>query len=634
MTVLERSLAPGNPPVEVPKAPRPTRLRSLTKPIAGLASYLRGAYSLDLRSLALFRVGLALVLIGDLIARACDLTVFYTDWGILPRAALLENFALPERFSIHLMSGQFLFQAVLFVIAGLFALMLLFGIRTRLASFASWFMLISLQMRNPVILQGGDVYLRLLVFIAIFLPLGAMYSVDAALDTTPEEERLARTPVYFSTFGLALMAQISLLYIFAVLLKTAPEWRVNHTAVFYALSIQQMTTPVGRFLLHFPKLLPWLTRGTMIHESSIPALILVPIFAGPARLLAAVLIVVLHTALGLSIRLGHFPYIAGIAALPLVPTWFWNRQIVRKVLPWTSDDRNSGAGTQILYDGQCAFCYKAVRILCSFLLLPAATLIPAQDFSATELEMQQRKSWIVVGPDGQRCYKWQGFVELVALSPAFSWLAPLLRTSLLARIGDRFYEAIERNRTTLSAVTDWIKPRRLNLRPSLIVTLSGLFFIVYVSFWNISSITSKSFQPGGETIGLVLAIDQRWDMFSPNPLTYDGWYVIEGELRDGTHVNVLHPESPVSYEKPASIADQYKDERWRKYLMNLSLGDYRAYRLYYGRYLCRSWNIGRWPKDSGALERFDIYFMGRQNSISDPNRPYSKDLLWHHECFK
>lgn len=634
MTVLERTLITGKPPAQMPKAPRPNPLRILVRPVIGLLSYLRGAYSLDLRSLALFRIGLALVLIGDLIARACDLTVFYTDWGILPRAVLLDNFSLPERFSIHLMSGQFLFQALLFFLAGLFAVMLLFGVRTRLAAVASWFMLVSLQMRNPVILQGGDVYLRELAFIAIFLPLGAMYSIDAALDTTPEEERTARTTVYFSTFGLALMAQIALLYMFAVLLKTAPEWRVNHTAVFYALSIQQMSTPLGRFLLHFPKLLPWLTRGTLLHESSIPALILIPIFAGPARFLAAVLILVLHTALGLSIRLGHFPYIAGIAALPLLPTWFWNRQIVRKALPWTSDHPNSGAGTRIFYDGQCAFCFKVTKILRSFLFLPAAALTPAQDFPVTELEMQQRKSWIVVGPNGMRSYKWRALVELVAVSPVFSWLAWFLSASLIARIGDRLYESIERNRATLSSLTDWIKPRRLKIRSSLAFTLSGIFFIVYASFWNISSVASKPFQPGGDAIGLVLAIDQRWDMFSPNPLTYDGWYVIEGQLRDGTHVNVLHPGSPVSYGRPASIADQYKDERWRKYLMNLSLSQYEAYRLYYGRYLCRSWNTGRWPKDSWALERFDIYFMGRQNSISDQNRPYSKDLLWHHECFK
>src|SRR5438270_12641738 len=66
--------------------------------------YLRTAYSLDLRSLTLFRIALAAVLLGDLIARSFDLTVFYTDWGILPLAALLDKFALPGRFSLLLMS--------------------------------------------------------------------------------------------------------------------------------------------------------------------------------------------------------------------------------------------------------------------------------------------------------------------------------------------------------------------------------------------------------------------------------------------------------------------------------------------------------------------------------------------------
>ena len=73
--------------------------------------YLRDAYSLDLRSLALFRIGLGAVLLGDLIVRASDLTVFYTDFGTLPRAALLDRFSPAERFSLHLMSGQWLFQA-------------------------------------------------------------------------------------------------------------------------------------------------------------------------------------------------------------------------------------------------------------------------------------------------------------------------------------------------------------------------------------------------------------------------------------------------------------------------------------------------------------------------------------------
>ena len=135
-------------------------------------------------------------------------------------------------------------------------------------------------------------------------------------------------------------------------------------------------------------------------------------------------------------------------------------------------------------------------------------------------------------------------------------------------------------------------------------------------------------------MGVTLDLDQRWDMFSPNPLTYDGWYAIEGHLRNGRSANVLHPRQPFSYEQPASIADEYKNERWRKYLMNLSLPENTEYRLYYGRYLCRSWNVWRSPSDPATLMSFEIYFMAHQNSITRPPTGFSRDLLWHHECFK
>jgi predicted DCC family thiol-disulfide oxidoreductase YuxK len=595
--------------------------------------YLRNAYSLDLRSLALFRIALGAVLIGDLIARSFDLTVFYTDAGVLPRAALLEVFSPAERFSIHLLSGQFIVQAVLFVIAGVFALMLLFGVRTQLAAIVSWFMLTSVQVRNPAILQGGDVYFRLLAFMAIFLPLGAVYSIDAALDSRPREKSANRF-TYFSTPGLALIAQIAMLYAFAVMLKNSREWHVDHTAVFYALSIQQMSTPVGRWLLHFPRLMSLLTRSTLWHEGSIAVLTLLPIFAGPARLLAAVLIVILHIGLGFAIRLGHFPYIACMAALPLLPTWLWERKWVQKWLPWSRENATHGSGLRIYYDAKCSFCSKTVLVLRAFLLLPRAELIPAQEFPVTELEMRQQRSWIVAGSDGKRCYKWQALAEVVSHSPLFFWLAPCLRWSPFAKAGERLYEMMERHRDELSRGTDWIKSRPVNLNTSWTVSTFAVLLVAYIAFWNLSSVVHIPGQLFGDTFGLTLGLDQKWDMFAPNPLTYDGWYVIEGQLRDGRHVNVLHPAEPVTYAQPASIADQYRDERWRKYLMNLSLREFEGYRLYYGRYLCRSWNTGRWVRDPGALTSFDIYFMGRHNSISEPNRPYNRDLLWHHECFK
>jgi hypothetical protein len=275
-----------------------------------------------------------------------------------------------------------------------------------------------------------------------------------------------------------------------------------------------------------------------------------------------------------------------------------------------------------------------VRVLRTFLMLPSAEVIAAQEFPVTELEMRQERSWIVTTPDGRRWYRWRAFAEVLSCSPVFSWLAPLLRRKLISEAGERLYAVVEKNRDRLTRCTDWIKPRRIKIKTSWPMTAFALFFIVYITFWNLSSIVRVPGQPFGDAIGITLGVDQRWDMFAPNPLTYDGWYVVEGQLRDGHHVNVLHPDQPVSYAKPASIADTIKNERWRKYLMNLSLHEYEDYRLYYARYLCRSWNNGRWPRDGGNLVSFDIFFMARQNSISEPNRPYSRDLLWHHECFK
>ncbi len=44
-----------------------------------------GILKLDLRSLAFFRIGLSILVIGDLLSRILDIKVFYSDYGILPR---------------------------------------------------------------------------------------------------------------------------------------------------------------------------------------------------------------------------------------------------------------------------------------------------------------------------------------------------------------------------------------------------------------------------------------------------------------------------------------------------------------------------------------------------------------------
>ena len=52
-------------------------------------------FSIDLRSLAAFRMALGVLLLADLVMRAQDLSAHYTDWGVLPRDILSAHFWPP-----------------------------------------------------------------------------------------------------------------------------------------------------------------------------------------------------------------------------------------------------------------------------------------------------------------------------------------------------------------------------------------------------------------------------------------------------------------------------------------------------------------------------------------------------------
>ena len=107
-------------------------------------------FGIDLRSLAVFRVALGLLLLADELAtRMQDLRGHYTDVGIWPRALAKQELATRTwYFSVHLLGGSEAFAAALFGLAAVFALALGLGFRTRMAAVFSWVLLVSLHTRN------------------------------------------------------------------------------------------------------------------------------------------------------------------------------------------------------------------------------------------------------------------------------------------------------------------------------------------------------------------------------------------------------------------------------------------------------------------------------------------------------
>jgi hypothetical protein len=415
--------------------------------------------------------------------------------------------------SLHLLDGSADFQGALFVLAGLFALALLLGWWTRLATAASWFLLMSLHARNPMILQGGDTLLRLLLFWGIFLPLGARWSLDGLRRPGGRPPGDAEV----SAGSAALVLQVCFVYWFSAALKSDPAWRSEGTAVYDALSLDQFATPLAHDLLGFPRLLRVLTFATLGIEAAGPALLFVPWQTGRVRLAVVAGFLLFHlVGLRLCLELGPFPWVCAVAWLALLPGRFWDRVAGQVRLP----------------------------------------------------------RWLPARPtDG-------------AASPGHP--TPFLLNVLAAS------------------------------------------FLVYVFLWNLRTTDAPRWGEvlprRADFIASTFGIDQEWGMFAPCPLKDSGWYVAQGNRRDGSGVDLLRGGAPVCWDEPGLVSTTFPNERWRKYLMNLWERDNVAHRPLYARYLLRQWNARR--KGELALESVEVYFMLKR-ALPDRQvaRP-QKVLVW------
>jgi hypothetical protein len=275
---------------------------------------LRRPFVLDLRALALLRMAVAAVVLLDLAIRSTDLEAHYTNLGVLPLYVLFERAWNPYEFSLHTSSGLVEVQALLFLAAAGCALGLLLGWRTRLMTVLSWVLLVSVQNRNPMIVQGGDDLLRMLLFWGIFLPWGRVWSRDARQRPAPGHYG------YFSAATVAYVVQLALIYVCTAALKTGPEWRTEGTALYYAFSLDQLLMPGGRLLYPHYELLRVLTHLTFYLELLLPVLLFIPVATPVWRLVFVGAIFGFHAIIGLTLFVGLFFIINFASVLGLLPT--------------------------------------------------------------------------------------------------------------------------------------------------------------------------------------------------------------------------------------------------------------------------------------------------------------------------
>ena len=371
---------------------------------------LKTVFGIDLRTLALFRVMVALMILADLISRARDLTAHYTDAGILPRA---EHLRLPGgwRWSLHLLSGSATVEAVLFAIAAVIALALLVGYRTRLVTVLSWLFLASLQARNPTLIQGGDNLLLLLLFWGMFLPLGARFAIDAALDRSASEapERLLlgchRRAPHPGHVGLLLQC-------------AAQDPRRSGGPTGQRCTSRCTSTTLPRrsavWFRQFSPVLTGLTYYVWVLELIGPILMFLPVGFPWLRLALQAMFITMHIGFFLSLEIGLFPFISITSLLVFTPGCGLGLAAAGAC------ERRRAPGFRIYYDGDCEFCRKVCLILRTMLLLPAVPIREAQGDANIHAEMQAHNSWVVVDHDGTRHVRWQALALVFRRSPLFA----------------------------------------------------------------------------------------------------------------------------------------------------------------------------------------------------------------------
>jgi hypothetical protein len=141
----------------------------------------------------------------------------------------------------------------------------------------------------------------------------------------------------------------------------------------------------------------------------------------------------------------------------------------------------------------------------------------------------------------------------------------------------------------------------------------------------------EAMRPKGQLLELLrfFALDQRWDMFSPEPARSDGWMRMPATLTDGTTLDL------VTNGPERDSAERYSDplySRWTKINERIASLDYSDYRLEYARSICRTHNLHLGPDDV-PIGTFEIHYVERLIHPPGEGPPTFRDiLLWSHRC--
>ena len=289
------------------------RNRQLRAGWSTVRSTLAARFAIDTRTLAVFRIWVALLVVADLLLRARNFELFYTEAGVVPQSLALAAPPVDVP-SIYFLSTEPWVPAALFSSHGLLAGLLLVGYRTRLSTVLVAVFVVSLDLRNPLVLSYADTLFMWLLFWAMFLPLGERWSVDAVHADREPRERVGGLP------SALILLQVVTVYFVNGLHKTGSEQWASGEAAIVVMGLDDMTFLAADLVASVPGVLQ---LGGRIWFYMLLGSWLLIVLRGRARTALVAGFVAVHLSFAVTVRIGAFAFVSIAGVMLFLQSSFW-----------------------------------------------------------------------------------------------------------------------------------------------------------------------------------------------------------------------------------------------------------------------------------------------------------------------
>jgi predicted DCC family thiol-disulfide oxidoreductase YuxK len=534
--------------------------------------------SADLRSLALMRIALGVLLIGDILPRIAEVDAFYSNDGVLTNHFALFRPLAPYQLSFYFAASSTRDVTVVFLLTLLVYLLFTVGYRTRLFHILSFVCATSLHTRNLLTELPSDAVLHLWLAWSLFLPLGARFSVDSLRKSLaerrekspPELNERPLAPLSVSSLAvLGVVLQLSAMHIAAALRQSGPTW-TDGTALYYALHHNLWTTAAGAWLGRAASLdtLKQLTHTYRFSQIALGVLMLVPVVY--LRRITVVLLVLFHLLSRALFDVGPYDLALLGAAPILISSRDWGA-----LKAWYTRHKRAKV---VYFDADCGICLMICRWLVRFDTLGRLTFAAnASEDAPPEVKAAAAETVVVRDEKSGRTFtKSRALAAIMASLPLGGPFALLLRAPGIAQLADALYNRVAENRAAISV---WLgfqacgvpqrpapphersTPLWPGLRRKLVVAremaVVAFACLCGAALWQ-GTLPEATAPNLARPVFAALSyprIFQKWGLFAPDPPKDMGVLVVDAWTGRGTRFDPLTGAPPLESPEPPLEGD-------------------------------------------------------------------------------